>query len=160
MSVVRATLEGMRVTDGMTQQIPAANLRVRRVDFASVWAEGERILDNDQADTTDGGHGVRDRSGDWYVTGVVITCRWLACAVVPGLHDRMEPAWAPISYRTAAAHEELIEAETQIAERRLARWPQGMASQPGWLEAVQATLSWAWRGIGTPPLEIRRADAG
>jgi hypothetical protein len=150
MSVVRATLEGMRITDEMIQQIPAGNLRVRRADFAAVWAEGERILDNDQT----------DRSGDWYVTGVVITCRWLACAIVPGLHDRMEPARAPITYRTASAHEELIEAETQIAERRLARWPQGMASQPGWLEAVQATLSWAWRGIGTPPLEIRRADAG
>lgn len=140
----------MRVEDAMIQQIPAGNLRVRRADFAAVWTEGERILDNDQ----------RDLTGDWYVTGVVLTCRWLACAIVPGLHDQMQPARAPLTYRPARAHEELIEAETQIAERRLARWPQGTTSQPGRLEAVHATLMWAWRGSGVPPLEIRRADAG
>jgi hypothetical protein len=36
----------------------------------------------------------------------------------------------------------------------------GMDSRPGWLEAILATLTWAWRGVGVPPLEIRSADAG
>jgi hypothetical protein len=53
----------------------------------------------------------------------------------------------------------LIEAETLAAERWVARNPQGIAGQPGWLEAILATLTWAWRGTEPPPLEIRRASA-
>jgi hypothetical protein len=132
----------------MIEQIPRGNLRVRRADFAAVWTEAERILDNHL-----------NRPGDWYVTGVVITCRWLGCAIVPGLQGRMQPAWAPITGRTASAHEELIEAETHTAERWLARYPHGLEDEPGWLESVNATLDWAWRGNGTLPLNISHADA-
>jgi hypothetical protein len=138
----------MRVTPQMIEQIPRGNLRVRRAEFAAVWVEGERILENHL-----------DRSDDWYVTGVVITCRWLACAIGPRLRGRQGPAMAPISGRTASAHEELIEAETQAAERWLAKYPRGMERRSGWLESVNATLDWAWRGNGTPPLNISHADA-
>jgi hypothetical protein len=134
----------------MIEQIPRGNLRVRRADFAAVWIEGERILDDARLNQT----------GDSYVTGVVITCRWLARAIVPGLRGRMKPAWAPITGRSASAHEELIEAETQAAERWLARNPHGMAGQPGWLQSVHATLSWAWRGVDSPPLDVQHVDAG
>lgn len=132
----------------MIEQVPRGNLRVRSADFAAVWIEAERILDN-RLDETD----------DWYATGVVLTCRWLACATVPGLQGRMGPASAPISTRAVLAHEELIEAETQMAERWFARYPHGMERRPGWLESVNATLDWAWRGNGTPPLRISHADA-
>jgi hypothetical protein len=113
-----------------------------------VWIEGERILDNHLS-----------RTGDRYIVGVVITCRWLAGADVPGLRGRIQPAWAPITGKTAAAHEELIEAETQTADQWLADYPNGMRGKPGWLESIAATLDWAWRGSGTPPLDILHADA-
>ena len=132
----------------MIEQVPRGNLRVRRAEFAAVWIEAERIVDNHL-----------DRPDDWYAAGVAITCRWLACAIVPGLQGRMGPAFAPISERSASAHEELIEAETQMAERWLANSPRGMERQPGWLESVNATLDWVWRGNGTPPLSISHADA-
>ena len=139
----------MRVTAEMIEQIPQGNLRVRRADFAAVWIEAERICDNHLS-----------QPGDRYVVGVVITCRWLARAIVPGLRGRMQPAWAPITGRTASAHEELIEVETQAAERWLAQNPNGMYGKPGWLESIHATLSWAWRGVDSPPLDVEHADAG
>jgi hypothetical protein len=138
------------VTADLVERIPAGNLQVRRADFAAVWAEAERAHERNTL----------TRTSDWYITGVVVTCRWLAGASVPGLRGRTQPAWAPITHRSAAAHEELIEAETLAAERWVARHPDGMQGRAGWLEAILTTLTWAWRGVGVPPLEIRRADAG
>jgi hypothetical protein len=71
-----------------------------------------------------------------------------------------EPAAAPITHVRARAHEELIEAEMLAAEQITVRYPHGIAEEPGWLEAVVATLSWVWRGSGVAPLEVRSADAG
>ena len=133
----------------MIERIPRGNLRVRRADFAAVWIEAERLCDNHLG-----------QPDEFYVAGVARTCRWLACAIVPGLRGGTEPARAPITWTTAAAHEELIEAETQAVERRLARHPNGMDLKPGWLESIHATLSWAWRGVDTPPLHVSHADAG
>ena len=133
----------------MIERIPPGNLRVRRANFAAVWIEAERICDNNLS-----------RPDDFYFAGVAITCRWLACAIVPGLRGGMEPARAPITWTAAAAHEELIEAEAQAVERRLARHPNGMDLKPGWLESIHATLSWAWRDVSTLPLHDSHADAG
>ena len=140
----------VEVTAELVERLPAGNLQVRRADFAAVWAEAEKAHERN----------TRTRTSDWYITGVVVTCRWLAGALVPGLQGRTRPALAPITGGTAAAHPELIEAETLAAERWVARHPHGMDRRPGWLEAILATLTWAWRGVGVPPLEIRSADAG
>jgi hypothetical protein len=140
----------VEVAAGLIERIPSGNLRVRRADFAVIWVESERVLDQN----------TRTGATDWYIAGVAVTCRWLANAVVPGLQGRTQPAWAPITHRTSAAHEELIEAETLAAERWVARHPDGLQGRPGWLEAILATLTWAWRGVGVPPLEIRSADVG
>jgi hypothetical protein len=139
----------VEIAAGLIERIPPGNLRVRRADFAAIWVEAERVLDQN----------TRSGVSDWYIAGVAVTCRWLANAVVPGLQGRT-PAWAPITHRTATAHEELIEAETLAAERWAARHPDGMQGRPGWLEAILTTLTWSWRGVGVPPLEIRSADAG
>jgi hypothetical protein len=118
----------------LVERIPVGNLRVRRADFVAVWVEAERIVDQN----------TRTGATDWYIAGVAVTCRWLATAIIPGLRGRTQPAWAPITHRTAAAHEELIETETLAAERWIARHPDGMQDRPGWLEAVLTTCA----GVG------------
>lgn len=123
-------------------RIPVGNLRVRRGDFAAVWVAAER-LDREQ-----GERGITD----WYAGGVVVTCRWLAAAVVrPASGSRRLPR-SPIGRRTVVAYEELIEAEYLAAELLDVRRPDLVVSRPGWCEAIRATLRWAWRHQGTPPL--------
>ncbi len=125
------------------ERIPPGNLRVPRDEFVAVWALSEDLAHD-----------------DWYAAGVVKTCRWVACAMVPGLPalgGRLEPAWGPVRSGQVRAHEELIELEAAAADAKLARHPHGMAGRPGFLEAIVATLDWVWRG---PPLDVRRSAAG
>lgn len=116
--------------------------------FARVWIHAEQRGDalNAQGQV------------DWYLAGVQITCRWLACASVPldGLNDPVrELAYAPITQVTTRAIEELIEEETQAAEMWIGReWP----NCPGYVEGVMATLAWTWRRSGVPPIEVQQAQ--
>lgn len=132
----------MEVTEQDVARIPVANLRVRRTDFAAVWAAAER-LDHDQ-----GERGVTD----WYAGGVVVTCRWLAAAVVGTDSGPRRLAHSPVTRRTVVAYEELIETEYLAAELLDVRRPDLLVSRPGWCEAIRATLRWAWRHEGAPPL--------
>jgi hypothetical protein len=79
---------------------------------------------------------------------------------ISALSGSPQLARAPLSLRSARAHEELIESETVAAERQAVRHPNGIEGEPGWLEAIVATLNWVWRGSGVPPLQVRQADAG
>src|SRR6266508_3623457 len=65
-------------------------------DFVAVWAEAERLSDELESRGT----------GDRYVAGVVTTCRWLATAIVPSIPGGVSSAYAPVSGRSAGAHEE------------------------------------------------------
>jgi hypothetical protein len=101
----------------------------------------------------------REGQGDWYLAGVQVTCRWLAHAFVtfdyPSEPVR-QSAYAPLTRTRARAYEELIELETQAAERWAGReWP----GRPGFVEGVTATLAWAWRRSCVPPIEVGRARA-
>jgi hypothetical protein len=128
------------------ERIPRENLPVPRDEFVAVWALAEDLAHD-----------------DWYAVGVVQTCRWVACARVPGLPatgGRMEPAPAPVTWDTARAHEELIELEAAHADRKLARHPHGLQGRSGYLEAIVATLDWVWRGSGRPPLDVGRSATG
>lgn len=158
----RSTLVGAACDAGVVEltarvidEIPRGNLRVPRSEFVAVWAEAERLCKDQRR---------RRSSGDaWYAVGVANTCRWIAGAYVVFNYPhgpKARPASAPITHSTARAHEELIEAELLAVERVAIRHPDGIDGRPGWLEAVEATLKWVWRGSGAPPLEIRRADAG
>jgi len=140
----------MEVTDADTARIPVGNLRVPRAEFVAVWAAAER-LDEEQ-----GARGV----SDWYAGGVVVTCRWMAVAVVRPPSGPRRLARSPISRRTTVAHEELIEAEFLAAELLDVRRPDLLVSRPGWCEAVRATLRWAWRHDGAPPLVLPVHAAG
>ena len=144
----------MELTARVIDEIPRGNLRVPRSEFVAVWAEAERMCEEQRR----GGVG-----GGWYAAGVAHTCRWTAGAMVVFSYPhgpKARPAAAPITHRETRAHEELIEAEVLAAERMAIRHPNGFVEEPGWLEAVVATLTWVWRGSGVPPLEVRRAEAG
>ncbi|GAA4963046.1 hypothetical protein GCM10025792_00980 [Pseudonocardia tropica] len=134
----------MRVTERDVDRIPPGNLHVPRRDFGLLWAAAE------QRSEEQGARGVTD-----YAAGAVaITCRWLAVATVDGPGGRRRPASAPITSTSRTAQEELIEAEYLAAETLAARPapPDWLARQPGYLAAVCATLRWAWRGVGSPPV--------
>ena len=104
MSARRVTMECMEVTVRQVEDIPRGNLRVSRSDFVALWRIAEHL-------GTTG-------SADWYVTGVAMTCRWLARVVVPSVRGSgWELAWAPVTQRAGLAHEELIASELLAAER-------------------------------------------
>lgn len=138
----RVTMDPMELTGRDFDRIPRGNVRVPVVEFARLWLTAERALD---AEPT-----------NWTYFGVAQTCRWLACGTVRRADGRTRQADAPITNRFGLAHEETIEAETLAAEVLLHRRPQPewLASQPGWLPAVVATLEWAWRRNGVPPLDV------
>lgn len=140
------------MTEADIARVPVGNLRVPRAEFVAVWAAAEQLC-HDQ-----GRRGVTD----WHAAGVAVTCEWLATAVVRARSDRSYPSRSPVTRRTTRAYEELIEAEYLAAEKLALRHPQPewLAAQPGWSEAVCATLRWAWRHAGPPPLQVPTAATG
>jgi hypothetical protein len=142
----------MEVTAADVARVPAGNLRVSREEFAAVWAAAE-AHQQEQA---------RRPGGDWYGAGVVMTCRWLARAAVRPPRGPWRPARAPVTGRLNQAYEELIEAEYLAAERLAMRRPvpDWLAARPAWIDAVVATLDWAWRASGRSPLARLSRTAG
>lgn len=138
--------ERMEVTARHIEDIPRGNLRVPRTEFAALWRVTEHLLVVNPA--------------DWYVAGVAMTCRWLACAAVPSVLGGWELAWAPVTQRAALAHEELITSELLAAERAAIRSSRGIEGRPGWLEGIVATLQWAWGGSSVPPLKLPSTNVG
>ena len=64
-------------------------------------------------------------------------------------------------YTTAAEltdpYEELIAEETQAAEQAMIG---GLSGRPGFVDGAMATLAWAWRRSGAPPIEVEQAHVG
>ena len=142
----RVTIEFMEVTARAVEGIPRGNLHVSRDEFVALWRLVEHLGEANPA--------------DWYVAGVAATCRWLACAAVPSIRGGWELAWAPVTWRSGLAHEELIEAELLAAEVQAIKNPGGIKGRPGWLEGIVATLQWAWAGSSVAPLDIPSTNAG
>lgn len=152
MSVGRVTIEAVEVSDAMVTAIPRGNIRVPRDEFAALWRDAEAFHDER----------VRSRVGDWYGAGIVMTCRWLARATSRPSEGRPHMTRSPVTSRQVSAIEELIDAELLAAEKLAIRSPGWLADRPGWLDAVIATLTWAWLRRGEPPVpfEHRTAAAG
>lgn len=131
------------MTEAHIARVPPENLRVPPAEFAAVWVAAER-RSHERAAAGD---------TDWYAAGVSTTCRWLACATVPGLQGRRALALSPVTERTVRAYEELIEAEFLAAQRLDLRRPrpEWLEARPGWIEAINTTLRWAWRRDGPAP---------
>lgn len=132
----------VEVLESEVRSVPPRNLRVPKDAFVAVWREAARRGDElgDQGVT------------DWYLGGVSLTCRWLAGAPLRtssggGL------VRSPATRRSVLAYEELIEAEFLAAQTLEQQRPE-LAAREGWCEAVRATLRWAWRGEGPPPIEL------
>jgi hypothetical protein len=123
------------------ERIPVGNLRVSRADFAEVWRAAEQLTRTDE-----------------YAAGVVIACRWIACATVV-FNGRPDPAYAPITRTRQRAHEELIEREYLAAEKECIRAANFRDPRRAIVEGATATLRWAWKGYGTSPLSSRDAQA-
>ena len=132
-------------------RVPAENLRVSRYEFALVWFHAENQHDDK----------VRRHIPDWYGAGVVVTCRWLACAIVRSATGERYMAYSPVTYRNELALPERIEAEGLAAARLDMRRPvpHWLAAQPGWSRAICATFDWAWYGDGVRPIVIESAAA-
>jgi len=129
----------VEVTAADIARVPPGNVRVPRADFAAVWAAAER-----------------DVSHDWYALGVAQTCRWIAHSRGTTFNGRTPMAHGPVTERSRLAFEELIEAEYLAAEKLAAVEPRPtwLVKRLGWIEAVCATLRWAWARTGPAPLPL------
>lgn len=146
----RVTLNGVEVSAADVAKIPAGNMRVSRAEFVALWQTAERLHDEQ----------LRRGVADWYGAGVVETCRWLAIVESKTGPWRLAPS--PITRRSQVAHDDLIDGECQAAEHLAGSRPvpAQLMSRPGWIEAVVATLNWAWRRHGSPPLGNNRSAWG
>jgi hypothetical protein len=117
----------MEVTERDIERIPPWNLNVPRAVFAAVWAEAAR----------------RD-VGDWYMAGVVETCKWLAG------QTRRRPATG----KTGEAYEELIDEECSTVWSLERWWPTYLVMRPGFCDGIRDTLLWAWRREGFPRVPL------
>lgn len=135
------TLDDVEVSAKTRAKVPGENLRVARAEFGAVWSLAERL----------GGQPGPDND---YLVGVLWTCRWLADHPVwSRMLNRTEIPRSPLTRRQHAAVPETNEAEYLAAVR-----PRGR--EPEFARGVAATLEWAWRGSGRPPLDIPHAAAG
>lgn len=126
--------------------MPAENIHVSRAEFAAVWTAAER-----QA----------EELNDWYSAAVCDTCRWVALATIKPPTGPWYPARSPVSSTQSRAFEELIEAESLAAELQAIRRPEWlMAARPGWVDAIDVTFAWLWRGSGVPPVAVERRVEG
>lgn len=131
----------------MVAAVPQGNIRVPREEFAALWRAAEQA---------------QETHNTWQGAGVTMTCRWLAGATVRPTEGRSYMAFAPVTERDVQAIEELIHAELLAAEKLAIRAPRWLQDRPGWLDAVIATLNWAWLGRSEPlvPFEHRATAAG
>ncbi|GAA4893162.1 hypothetical protein [Actinomycetospora straminea] len=132
----------MDVTQSDISGIPAANVRVSQRSFVALW-RAANALDAEAG---------KQASTDWYAGAVALTCRWLATAPARTVRGG-GLVRAPATRRRVLAYEELIEEEYLAAQSLEQRRPD-LAARPGWCEGVRATLRWAWRAEGPPPLEL------
>ena len=141
----------MELTGRHFDRIPRTNLRVPVREFALLWLTAERRADAMEA---------AGEPEDSYLRGVCSSCRWLAGVIirvrgVNGPTSVFVPS--PVTGMPDKAYEELIAEETQAAEQVVADSPPG---KPGFVDGVFATLAWAWRRSGVPPIEMNTAQAG
>jgi hypothetical protein len=141
----------MELTARDFDRIPRGNLRVPVAEFARLWLTAERRADALEA---------AGAPEDSYLRGVCSTCEWLAGVIITvqgargpiGVFVR-----SPVTGVDGKACEELIAEETRAAERAIG---DGRTGKPGFVDGVLATLVWAWRRSGVPPIEVQQAQAG
>jgi len=141
----------MELTARDFERIPRRNLRIPVREFARLWFHAER-----RADAME----VAGEPEHPYLRGVCSTCEWLAGVIVTvsgvnGPASVFVPS--PVTGMLDKAYEELIAEETQAAEQVVA---DSLRGEPGFVDGVLATLEWAWRRSGVPPIDMEHAAAG
>lgn len=120
-------------------------------EFARLWLTAERRDDAMEA---------AGEPEDGYLSGVCATCEWLAGVLIRVRSADGEPGAvfrsSPLTGLQVKAYEELITEETQVAEQLVA---DSLPGEPGFVDGVLATLLWAWRRSGVPPIEVEQAHA-
>lgn len=131
----------MEVSAEAVARVPTENVRVRLGEFGALWARAEHL-------------GERPGVDDDFLAGVILACRWLAAQPVRStITGRAEIPSAPLTGHRQAVMPETVEAEVlaaysrYVVNRELAK-------------GVAATLEWAWRGSGRPPLDVGHAATG
>ncbi|MFI6827590.1 hypothetical protein ACIBG5_10855 [Kribbella sp. NPDC050241] len=142
----------MELTARDFERIPQRNLRIPVREFARLWLTAER---RDDAMNAAG------EPEDAYLRGVCATCEWLGGVIIQvrGADGQSLSVFrpSPLTGLQSKAHEELIAEETRAAERTIA---DSVPSEPGFVHGALATLMWAWRRSGMPPIDVERAQAG
>lgn len=133
----------MDVSAEQVARVPAANLRVSRAGFGSVWSFAEAHSGAGGAETG-------------YLAGVLATCRWLAGQQIRHPDGSREMPAAPASGDLVMAMPERIEDEFFSAVRAAARKRGDTERARG----VLATLEWAWHGSRRSPVELPDQLAG
>lgn len=132
----------MDITAADVAGVPPGNVRVPLDAFLALW---RAAADQDREHASRG-------VTDWYGGAVALTCRWMAAATIRTSRGG-GMVRSPATRRRVVAYEELIEEEFLAAQDHEQRRPD-LAARPGWCEGVRATLRWAWRAEGPPPLEL------
>jgi hypothetical protein len=133
----------VRVLAEAVARVPGENLRLSRAEFGALWVMVERLTSRPGPD-------------DDFLIGVLRTCRWLAAQPLwsAGV-ARAELPTSPITRRPHVAIPEVVEAEFVAAAAAAGR----RRGRPELARGVVATLEWAWRGTGAPPLDLSAASA-
>jgi hypothetical protein len=122
-------------------KVPRENLRVTRAEFGALWVLVEQLASQPAPD-------------DDFPIGVLRTCRWLAAQPVwSDASARADMPAAPFTGRPYAAMPETVEAEFVASAAAAGR----CGGRPELARGVVATLQWAWRGTGAPPLDLSAA---
>jgi len=142
MSELGVTLDDVEVSAEAVATVPGENLRVPLSEFGAVWSLAEHL-------------GGQPGDGGNYLLGVILTCEWLADQPVPSLMPARvaEMPRSPLTRRLQRPMPETIESELLAAYAR-------RDGRPELARGVAATLEWAWRGTGRPPLDVSQAAAG
>jgi hypothetical protein len=141
MSGCGVRLKSVEVSAEAVAKVPGENLQVSQAEFGAVWALAEHL-------------GGQSGDGGGYLLGVILTCEWLADqpvhSVLPGRAAEMPRT--PLTRRLQRPMPESIESELLAAYV-------GRGGRPELARGVAATLEWAWRGKGQPPLDGTDAAA-
>jgi hypothetical protein len=137
------SLNYVNVSAQAVARVPGENLQVSRAEFGALWTVAEPLASQPGPD-------------DRFLVGIVFTCRWLAAQPIgSSLIGRAEMPLAPFTERRHSAMPETVEAEFVAAAAAAAR----KSSRADLARGAVATLTWAWRGTGTPPLDLPHAAA-
>jgi hypothetical protein len=143
----------VRLLRSRLEGIPPDNVNIPVRVFARGWFAAEQLHDDR----------VSRGLSDSYGAAVVVTCRWLAWALVCPEDGPWRRESSPLTRRQRMAHPEYVQEEAFEAQSLWGRLnkPNWLLARPGWLDGVLDTFDWAWWGTqARPPIDMDDLKAG